>query len=72
MRIFEALDVRKRIETECDIVVKLGQQYMRHTPEGPQCAACGMFVVGPEPRRASCQMHAHTRKNFNAPGWAGT
>ena len=50
MSIFEALDVRKRIEHEYDIVDKLSQQYIRHTPEGPQCAACGTFVVGFEPR----------------------
>jgi hypothetical protein len=52
MSIFEAVDVRKRIEHEHDYVAKLSQQYIRDTPQGIQCAACGMFVVGPEPRRA--------------------
>ena len=52
MSIFEAVDVRKRIEHEHDFVAKLSQQYIRDTPQGIQCAACGMFVVGPEPRRA--------------------
>ena len=51
MSIFEALDVRRRIEHEYDIVDKLSRQYVRHTHEGPQCAACGTFIVGFEPRR---------------------
>ena len=50
MSIFEALDVRRRIEHEYDIVDKLSRQYVRHTHEGPQCAACGTFIVGFEPR----------------------
>jgi hypothetical protein len=50
MSIFEALDVRKRIEHEYDVVDKLSQQYIRHTHEGPQCSACGTFLVGFEPR----------------------
>ena len=48
MSIFEALGVRKRMELCCEVVEKLGEKYMRPTGEGVQCAACGMFVVGPE------------------------
>ena len=48
MSIFEALGVRKRMELCCEVAEKLGEKYMRHTGEGVQCAACGMFVVGPE------------------------
>jgi len=52
MSIFEAVDVRRRIEHEYVFVAQLSQQYIKHTEQGLQCAACGMFVVGPEPRRA--------------------
>lgn len=71
MSIFEAVDVRKRIEHEHDFVAKLSQQYIRDTPQGIQCAACGMFVVGPEPRRAP---HAgrFSARNPKAGGGAGT
>lgn len=48
MSIFEALGVRKRMELCCEVAEKLGAKYMRPTGEGVQCAACGMFVVGPE------------------------
>jgi hypothetical protein len=69
MSIFEALDVRKRIEHEYDIVDKLSQQYIRHTPEGPQCAACGMVVVGFEPRhRASSFLRMAMRASEMPPG----
>ena len=61
MSIFEALDLRRRIEHEHDIVDKLSQQYIRHTQEGPQCTACGMFVVGSEPRRGASFFCAASR-----------
>ena len=68
MSIFEAVDVRRRIEHEHDIVDKLSQQYIRHTQEGPQCTACGMFVVGSEPRRgASFFLRSFVLRSENEP-----
>ena len=70
MSIFEALDVRKRIEHEYDVVDKLSQQYIRHTHEGPQCAACGTFLVGFEPRH---EPHGASRFASEIPRlWVGT
>jgi hypothetical protein len=72
MSIFEAVDVRRRIEHEHAFVEQLSQQYIKNTEQGPQCAACGMFVVGPEPRRAqSALFRGHASENVTRAG-AGT